>query len=180
VRTKLAMGAPVRAALLLCLCLTACVREDPDARLDADPGFDPKARAALLKLDCTRLGEEAQAARDERQSKSDRISNYQLAVKSFSASAERLETAFNKEPDLLYASEGEVLRERLQRCQAQARTFTDELRRYELVAQLGSAAPERIVERPMPVVKKAKRGKTMVARGNKKRSGHHAILADAR
>lgn len=172
--------------LLASTALLGCAHENQDYRVDDNSGLDPKARAALLQLDCSQRRDEILAARDDRQPDAERIDNYKLALRAFTASAKRLEAAFAKDPDLLYAADGDALRLRLQRCQAQARTFTDELRTFELVAQsrpapeavTASVAPVAHVERAAAVVKKkSKRGKAAIARKHAAR--HSAVVADA-
>lgn len=172
--------------LLASTALFGCAHENQDYRVDGASGPDLKARAALLKLDCSQRRDEVLAARDDSQPDAVRIENYQLAVEAFTGSAKRLEAAFSREPDLLYAADGDALRLRLQRCQAQARTFTDELRTFEVVAQsrpaatavTASAAPAEKVERTAaPVKKKSKRGKAAIARKHAAR--HSAVVADA-
>ena len=185
----------LRILLVVCVSvLSACVHDNPDARLDSDPSIDPRELAAMLKLDCTQRREEVLLARDDAQSDFDRIANYRLALKAFTVSAQRIEAAFTKEPDLLYLAEGDALRLRLQRCQAQARTFTDELRKFELTVEFKPAAqtadtrpqvaavesaPEP-VKRAMKPSKKLKKSKTAVAKAKRKKAGRpSAVLADA-
>lgn len=122
-------------AVLLCTAVTGCVRDNPDSRLDEDRAIDPRELGAMLKLDCSQRREEVQLARDDSQSDFDRLANYRLALKAYSGAAEKIEAAFTKEPDMLYLAEGDSLRLLLQKCQTQARTFTDELRKFELAVQ---------------------------------------------
>ncbi len=180
------------AALGLCLVLVGCVHENPDARLDPDPAIDARDLGSMLKLDCSQRRDEVQSARDEAQSDFDRLANYRLALKAFTAAAQRIESAFSRQPDLLYIAEGDALRLRLQRCQAQARTFTDELRKFELGLELKSphreseAAPTVVANtaaEPEPAkrvtaAKKTKKSKSMIAK-RKKAGRPHAVLADA-
>ena len=183
-------------ALCLCTSLAACVRDNPDSRLDSDDGIDPRELGAMLKLDCSQRREEVQLARDEAQSDFDRVANYRLAIKAFSGGAERIEAAFTREPDLLYLAEGDALRLRLQRCQAQAKTFTDELRKFELAVQFkpksvepeakADAKPEVAAAAPAPepvksavkASKKSKKAKSALAK-RKKLGRPRAVLADA-
>ncbi len=191
-------------AAFLCSALLGCVRENPDARLDEQLGVDRHELAAMLKLDCSQRREEVQLARDESQTDFDRIANYRLALKAFSGGAEKIEAAFSKQPDLLYISEGDALRTRLQRCQAQAATFTIELRKFEQevkfrpaaaeteaapvkAAVAPAAAPAKIdaafddapVKKSVKATKKSKKAKAAYAK-RKKLGRVHAVLADAR
>lgn len=173
--------------LLVCVGpgLVGCIHENPDYRIDENSGLDPKERSALLKLDCSQRREELLAARDDSQSDADRIANYKLALKAYDASASRLDAAFTKEPDLLYAAEGDALRLRQQRCQAQSRSLTDELRKFELSVKykaqptepVVAAAPERAEPKvAAPAKKKSKRAKAAFA---KKHSAHGVAVASA-
>ena len=169
-----------RAVLLLSLCgaLAGCVREEPDSRLDDNGWLDPKDRAALLTLDCSQRREEIVTARDEAADDSERVANYRQALKALQAAAVRLEEAFTRQPDLLYASEGDALRLRLQRCQSQARTITEELRKFELAVRFKPSEPERI-ERPSPPPSPPKKQavkKTRIARHTRHRA-QQAVLA---
>ena len=179
-------------SLCLCAALTACVHENPDSRLDSDQALDPRELAAMLKLDCSQRREEVQLARDEAQTDVERIANYKLAIKAFTVAADRIEAAFTKEPDLLYLAEGDALRLRLQRCQAQAKTFTDEERKFAQTAQFKPAASEEspetaaaVAPAPEPVkkvkeAKAAKKKKSKTAVAKRKRAGRPtAVLADA-
>lgn len=180
-----------RSALFLCTALSACVHDNPDARIDGDPGVDPRELAAMLKLDCSQRREEVQLARDESQSDFDRLANYRLALKAFTAAADKIETAFTKEPDLLYLAESDALRLRLQRCQAQAQTFKDELRKFELTVQFKpkadvevavapAAAPEPEAARKVKASSGSKKSKKKTAFAKRKKLGRpHAVLADA-
>lgn len=134
------------AALLTCSWLIGCATDSNAERLDEQPALDPREVAAMLKLDCSQRREEVQTARDEQASDFDRVASYKLALKAYTGASERIEAAFTKEPDLLYAAEGDALRLRLQRCQAQAKTFTDELRRFEQSLQF--KPKEEVAEAP--------------------------------
>ncbi len=171
--------------LLLCSTLVGCIHENPDFRVDENTALDPKERAALLKLDCTQKREELVAARDDSQSDTDRADNYRLALKAYDASAARLQDAFTREPDLLYAAEGDALRLREERCKAQSRALTDELRKFELSVKykaqptepVVAAAPERAEPKvAAPAKKKSKRAKAAFA---KKHSAHGVAVASA-
>lgn len=181
--------------IVACTALVGCVRDNPDARLDDATALDPREVAAMLKLDCSQRRDEVQQARDEAQSDFDRVANYKMAVKAYTVAAEKIEGAFSKEPDLLYAAEGDALRLRLQRCQAQAKALTDELRKFELAMQFkpkpeAEEAPKPVVAaapapvkapeavKPAKVSKKAAKKKAMLAK-RKKLSRGHAVLADA-
>jgi hypothetical protein len=183
-------------AACLSTALTACVHDSNADRLEGDQGIDPRELAAMLKLDCSQRREEVQLARDEGQSDFDRVANYRLALKAFNGAAERIEAAFTKNSDLLYLAESDALRLRLQRCQAQAVTFTDELRKFELTVQFkpkSEAEPKREVAtvapapQPEPVKKvkelrssKKSKKKTALAKAKRKKAGRaHAVLADA-
>lgn len=184
-------------ALWLCTVVTACAHDNNEARLDTAPAIDAKELAAMLTLDCSQRREEVQLARDEAQPDFDRVANYRLALKAFSGAAQRIEAAFTKEPDLLYLAEGDALRLRLQRCQAQAKTFTDELRKFEQLVEFKPKAeepePKRAVvaapvereleplSKKVKASKKAKKSKTALAKAKRKKSGraHAAVLADA-
>jgi hypothetical protein len=186
-------------ALSCGLTLVGCVRENPDSRLDDDSALDPKERSALLKLDCTQRREELTAARDVDASDFDRVANYKLALKAYTASATRLEAAFSKDPDLLYAAEGDALRIRRDRCQSQARTIGDELRKFELAQSFKPAgAEEKAVvaapvkaskadeafaaetkSAPAPVKKISKKSKKAMQAWAKRHAKHGAVLADA-
>lgn len=181
--------------LLTVLCLTsvlaACAHDNSDARLDSDASIDPRELGAMLKLDCSQRREEVALARDDAQPDFDRVANYKLALKAFTTAAERIEAAFTKEPDLLYLAEGDALRLRLQRCQAQARTFTDELRKFELVVEFRPAAKLEAAQQapavsPAPLeplakklksAKKSKKSKTALAK-RKKNGRPSAVLAN--
>ena len=175
-------------ALSMCATLSACVHDSPDSRLDDEKGLDPRDVAAMLKLDCSQRREEVQVARDEAQSDFDRLASYRLAVKAFTGAAERIEAAFTKEPDLLYLPEGDALRLRLQRCQAQAKTFVDEQRKYEQVAQFkpipaepaskADAVAARAAPEPVQKMKAAKKLKKKTAVAKRKKAGRPtAVLA---
>ena len=182
-------------ALFLCTALSACVHDNPDARIDGDTGVDPRELAAMLKLDCSQRREEVQLARDESQSDFDRLANYRLALKAFSAAADKIETAFTKEPDLLYLAESDALRLRLQRCQAQAQTFKDELRKFELTVQFKpksevetksemvvapAPTPEPEAARKVKASSGSKKSKKKTAFAKRKKLGRpRAVLADA-
>jgi hypothetical protein len=181
-------------ALILLASFSGCVHDNSDARLDGDTGVDPRELGAMLKLDCSQRREEVQLARDEAQSDFDRIANYRLALKAFTMAASKIETAFAKEPDLLYLAESDALRLRLQRCQAQAQTFKDELRKFELTVQFKpktevEAKPEVAEVAPAPAPEPArkpkassvgKKSKKKTAFAKRKKLGRpHAVLADA-
>ncbi len=134
------------AALLTCSWLMGCATDSNAERLDEQPALDPREVAAMLKLDCSQRREEVQTARDEQASDFDRVASYKLALKAYTGASDRIEAAFTKEPDLLYAAEGDALRLRLQRCQAQAKTVTDELRRFEQSLQF--KPKEEVAEAP--------------------------------
>lgn len=140
----------VRALALVvgCSCLIGCAHDTSADRLDENPALDPREVAAMLKLDCSQRREEVALARDEAQADFDRVANYKLALKAYTSAAERIEAAFTKEPDLLYAAEGDQLRLRLQRCQAQAKSFTDELRKFETAMQFKPKPSADDVEAP--------------------------------
>lgn len=139
---------------MFCSALMGCAIDTSAARLDENPALDPREVAAMLKLDCSQRREEVQTARDEQASDFDRVASYKLALKAYAAASDRIEAAFTKEPDLLYAAEGDQLRLRLQRCQAQAKTFTDELRRFEQALQF--KPKEEVVEAPVKAAPVAK------------------------
>lgn len=174
-------------ALALSTALAGCAHDNADSRLDGDPGIDSRELAAMLKLDCSQRREEVQLARDESQSDFDRLANYRLAVKAFNGAADRIEGAFTRTPDLLYLAEGDALRLRLQRCQAQAKTFTDELRKFQLVVDFrpASAVDEKAAAAPKaapaplpePLSKRVKAKTVKVAR-HKKIGRPTAVLAN--
>ncbi len=188
--------------LLSLLVLVGCVHDNSDARLDADKGIDPRELGAMLKIDCSQRREEVQDARDEAAPDFDRLASYKLALKAFNGGAAKIEAAFTKEPDMMYLAEGDSLRKLLQRCQAQAKTFTDELRKFELALQFKPAvvdepapkvvtappAPEKKIDDAFddaPVTKKVKsakkskkQSKSAIARRKKLTKGR-AVLADA-
>ena len=177
----------MRSVLLLPIAALVGCAANQDYLVDDNASrLDPKERAALLKLDCSQRLEEIIAARDDQSPDAERIANYRIALKAYSAAANRLAAAFTKEPDLLYASEGDALRLREQRCQSQARMVTDELRKFELAAQFKPApaeapavkAPEKAeAPAPTPVKKKTKRAKAALA--SRKHGAHRVAVADA-
>ena len=159
-RTGLANGSAVRTglSLLSLLVLVGCAHDTNEARLDEDKGIDPRELGAMMKIDCSQRREEVQAARDEAASDFDRVASYKMALKAFDGGAAKIEAAFTKEPDMMYLAEGDSLRKLLQRCQAQSKTFSDELRKFELALKLKPVPSEdeapRVVTAPAPVPEK--------------------------